>query len=35
MNIVVFLIGLILHIDQYLLTFVNGHGTWVSRRSVG
>ena len=28
MDIVVFLIDLILHIDQHLLAFVNDHGTW-------
>ena len=28
MDIVVFLIDLILHIDQHLLTFVNDHGAW-------
>ena len=28
MDILVFLIDLILHIDQHLLTFVNDHGAW-------
>ena len=28
MDIVVFLIDLILHVDQHLLTFVNDHGAW-------
>lgn len=28
MDIIVFLIDLILHIDQHLLTFVNDHGAW-------
>lgn len=28
MDIVLFLIDLILHIDRHLLTFVNDHGAW-------
>ena len=33
MDIVVFMIDLILHIDQHLLAFVNNHGAGGSQRS--